>query len=236
MKQLHDTFNISDPARIHPLPPIKISNHASKDRIPKTLLSNPSKMPGRGWSIPAQECNAGGKLRKVKGSVCEGCYAMKNRYSFDNVQNAMYSRLAHWRINRRQWIKDMVLAIEKSKVEHFRWFDSGDLQGPDMLADIVKVCAATPAVKHWLPTREYHVVKNFTTRWDVPQNLIIRLSAMMVNGPAPLAIAKQCGPSVQTSRVSTKTFNCPAPSQGNSCGDCRKCWSRSVSNITYHKH
>jgi hypothetical protein len=29
---------------------------------------------------------------------------------------------------------------------------------------------------------------------------------------------------------------CPAPKQGNACGDCRACWSADVANVSYHKH
>ena len=43
-------------------------------------LSRPSKMPSYAWSISARRCNVGSKLAKVKGSVCEGCYALKGRY------------------------------------------------------------------------------------------------------------------------------------------------------------
>ncbi len=48
----------------------------------KISLSKPSKMPGYGWSTPASRCITGSKLRRIKGSVCHGCYAMKNRYVF----------------------------------------------------------------------------------------------------------------------------------------------------------
>ena len=52
-------------------------------------LSNPGKMPGFGWSISALRCDVGGKLVDVKGSVCEGCYALKNTYGTPSKQ--------HWR-------------------------------------------------------------------------------------------------------------------------------------------
>jgi hypothetical protein len=45
-------------------------------------LSKPSKMPGWSIGIPAKECNTGSKLVNVKGSVCEGCYALKGCYVF----------------------------------------------------------------------------------------------------------------------------------------------------------
>ncbi len=40
-------------------------------------LSQPDKMPGYAYGLPAWECKTGGKLAKVPGSVCFGCYAMK---------------------------------------------------------------------------------------------------------------------------------------------------------------
>ena len=48
-------------------------------------LSAPSKMPCHGYSIPASRCKIGRKMRKVAGSICAICYALKGRYSFANV-------------------------------------------------------------------------------------------------------------------------------------------------------
>ena len=55
-------------------------------------LSKPSKMPGPAYNIPAWNCITGQKLVKIPGSVCSGCYAMKNRYRFTNVREAMDRR------------------------------------------------------------------------------------------------------------------------------------------------
>ena len=44
-------------------------------------LSQPDKMPGYAYGLPAWECKTGGKLAKVPGSVCFGCYAMKGNYT-----------------------------------------------------------------------------------------------------------------------------------------------------------
>ena len=38
------------------------------------------KMPSLSYSLPAKECITGSKLVNVKGSVCEGCYALKGNY------------------------------------------------------------------------------------------------------------------------------------------------------------
>ena len=56
-------------------------------------LSKPSKMPGWSYGLPAKECKTGGKLRKVPGSTCYNCYALKGCYVFKVVQDAQYYRL-----------------------------------------------------------------------------------------------------------------------------------------------
>jgi len=63
----------------------------------------------------------------------------------------------------------------------------------------------------------------------IPKNLMIRVSATKVNGPAP-----SWWP--WTSTVSTTTKTCPAPDQGGKCKSCRACWDRNVSNVVYAKH
>ena len=49
-------------------------------------LSTPSKMPGPAHNLPAAACKTGAKLAQIPGSVCSGCYALKGRYRFNNVQ------------------------------------------------------------------------------------------------------------------------------------------------------
>ena len=85
-------------------------------------LSAPSKMPGPAYNLPAQACITGSKLVKIPGSVCHGCYALKGRYRFKNVKDALSRRLAS--IMDPRWIEAMVVLIDKEPF--FRWHDSGD--------------------------------------------------------------------------------------------------------------
>jgi hypothetical protein len=197
-------------------------------------LSNPSKMPGRAYSIPASRCNVGSKLAKVKGSVCEGCYALKGMYRFGNVQSALekrYQSLADVR-----WVNSMALLISNQSKDFFRWHDSGDIQSIDHLHKIVQVCKLTPNTKHWLPTREYKLVEQYIDQYgSLPSNLVVRLSAHKVDFAPPAKLAKRLG--VQTSSVVTsKDFTCPSSKQGNKCLECRACWDKSISNVSYSKH
>ena len=186
-------------------------------------LSAPSKMPGPAYNLPAQACITGAKLVQIPGSVCAGCYALKGRYRFSNVRMALARRLES--LKHPRWVEAMTALI--SGEEHFRWHDSGDLQSVEHLKKIFEVCNRTPETWHWMPTRE---AKFLPLNSDsIPKNLIIRMSSHKVDqGPVTFW--------PWTSTVSTTTKTCPAKDQGNSCGDCRACWDRSVSNVTYPKH
>ena len=187
-------------------------------------LSVPGKMPCYSINLPATACNVGSILAKISGTTCHGCYALKGRYRFKKTKRAMARRLRA--ITGPLWVKAMTALITGHK--YFRWHDSGDLQGPEHLKNIIEVAKATPDAQHWLPTRE-HKLLQFMDPDIIPKNLLIRVSATKVDGPAP-----KWWP--WTSTVSTKSKTCPAPDQGGKCRSCRACWDRSVSNVTYAKH
>ena len=195
-------------------------------------LSNPGKMPGKGWSISARHCKTGTKLRQIKGSVCNSCYACKGRYAFNNVQNALDRRLTRFERKELPWTELMIKALERET--WFRWLDSGDLQSDRMLERIIRVCELTPHVRHWLPTREYQIVKRVLNRLTCPPNLMIRLSAYMIDEPGPEKLARKYG--LGTSPVETQGGTCPASSQKNQCLECRQCWDPGVINVSYPRH
>ena len=197
-------------------------------------LSRPSKMPCFGYSIPAIHCKTGAKLRKIAGSICSVCYALKGRYSFPKVRNAMQKRFAS--LNHPQWVQAMVLAIKwHENSGFFRWHDSGDIQSVNHLERIVEVCKQTPAIRHWLPTREFGIVKRYLDGGNkFPSNLTVRLSAIMIDGPGPHEIAKRYG--LTTSGVSVGSFTCPSSLQQGKCAECRACWDSKVENVNYKRH
>ena len=200
-------------------------------------LSAPSKMPSFAWSISARRCNTGSKLAKVKGSVCEGCYALKNRYLFNNIQSALEKRYNAWHDNREAWVDAMIYIMHNKQhivnTGHFRFFDSGDIQGKDMLDDINTVAWASPTIRFWLPTKEYKLVRDYDK--DIAPNLVIRVSAPTVD--------KEFSGYTHISTVynkdnidTAKGVVCPASKQDNQCGSCRACWSDKVSEVSYIAH
>jgi len=181
-------------------------------------------MPGWSIGIPAKECKTGGKLVNVKGSVCEGCYALKGCYVFAVVQKAQYKRLEA--IQHPDWVLAMATLINSKKPDVFRWHDSGDVQDVQHLEKIFEVCRLTPEKRHWMPTREAWIKDHMEA---APANLVVRFSSPMIDqGPVKSW--------ANTSTVSTKSRTCPAPDNNNECGSCRACWDPLVKNIEYGKH
>lgn len=195
-------------------------------------LSKPSKMPGWAYGIPAQACKVGSLLRKVKGSTCEKCYALKGMYVFPVVKAALQRRLES--VSNPLWVAAMTELISRKtkKVPFFRWHDSGDIQSVEHLSKLVEIAKNLPSVSFWVPTRETAMVKEFLRGGNTfPENFTVRISAPMI-GRAPEKIAGTVGSSVEN----PSAFQCPAPQQGNSCLDCRACWKRDVEEVSYSKH
>lgn len=192
-------------------------------------LSKTSKMPGYSYGIPAQKCKVGTALQQVSGSVCSSCYALKGMYRFPNVQSAQARRF--FGLQHPQWVEAMVFMIASKKGQFFRWHDSGDIQGMTHLNMIFEVARRTSSTKHWLPTREVGVLREFTHNGGIiPSNLTVRVSSAMIDGTELTSFQN-------TSTVVTNgTESCPAHKQDNQCKDCRACWDPKVKNISYRAH
>ena len=185
-------------------------------------LTRTSKMPGLSYSLPAWECKTGSKLRKVKGSVCASCYALKGNYTrYKAIKAAQYVRLDS--LKNSLWTAAMVAQVKRQK--YFRWHDAGDVQDIDHLNKIFEVCSLTPDTRHWMPTREAWI-KDHLDR--APKNLVIRFSPPMIGQ------RNETWPN--SSMVVEENATCPAPKQNNSCGSCRQCWDPTVKVVSYGKH
>ena len=139
-----------------------------------------------------------------------------------------------------EWVSAMAALIGQDK--YFRHHDSGDLQGIAHLELIVLLARATPHCMHWLPTREYGFVSHYIAAHGpdcLPDNLIIRLSAMYPDKPVKIPASLAGVKNVTVSNVHTKTgpvhgVRCNAPDNGGACGDCRACWTDVAVSYALH--
>lgn len=194
-------------------------------------LSQTTKMPCKSYSLPTSACRAGAYLSEIPNSVCSKCYAKKGNYRFN--EKARQARLAT--LEHPRWVEAMVHLIRESDTLHFRWHDSGDVQGMGHFLNIIRVAWALPHVKFWLPTQEASLMRVIQSiNWhNFPQNLVVRVSSTLIDSDPrkwpwnTSTVHKHRGPVGHV---------CPAPTQGGKCGTCRACWNKEVKNVSYHVH
>lgn len=196
-------------------------------------LSKPSKMPGYGYGLPAlTSCKTGSKLAKIPGTSCSKCYACKGHYVMPNVVEAQAKRLES--ISDPLWVEAMVAMISSHREKYFRWHDSGDITSIEHLSKLVQIAVRLPEYKFWLPTQEHALVSKFRkTHGEFPPNLTVRLSVPKIDG-RPLKTDLTSSSVVKHSKAAG--HECPAPNQGNKCGECRACWSKEVKHVSYRQH
>ncbi len=176
----------------------------SRKRMAEKIVggfSYPSKMPCPAWGIPARRCRIGSVLAQQEGTTCHNCYALKNLFRMGQVQRA-YERRYQGLLN-VLWTPAMIAMCRWYCDDYMRLFDSGDLQGINHLKNICTIAANVRDVLFWLPTREYEVVK--ACKDEVPENLVVRLSAHQVDGRPPR------WPTTSTVVTDANEATCPAP-------------------------
>ena len=200
-------------------------------------LTQTTKMPCKSYSLPTIACVTGFRMREIANSICAMCYADKGNYRKyqNNIEPVQHARLVS--IDDPLWVDAMVVSIGADK--YFRWHDSGDIQNIDHLEKIADVAKRTPHCQHWLPTREYGIVSAFTAQYDIPKNLIIRLSAMFTDRAVIVPKTLQNVAGIAVSNVHSKKAigtACNAPKQNGECRTCRACWNRKVAAVSYSIH
>ena len=195
-----------------------------------------TKMPFWSYGISAFDCKVGSRLSAVDETVCAGCYAKKGRYLFSHVKKAFKLRTES--IKDKLWVEAMTFQIKRYCVgnqNYFRWHDTGDLQDLNHFENIIKIANNCPDVIFWLPTREIDIILKARSKGIVPpKNLMVRVSSHMLGQKPFKNLPKWCTTSTVDWEESKN--NCPAPDQGNQCGECRNCWTSEVKNVNYHKH
>ena len=225
--------------------------YEAKDIAGKVSEGN-TKMPGSTYALSAKHCLAGSKLAQVEGSVCHRCYALKLQKLRPSVDkgwtNNYFKATKVISDNPSKWVEACTFQItrisKKTGECYHRWFDSGDLQSVEMLTAICSVATSTLQVKHWLPTREAKIVKDFLKSGGViPNNLVVRVSSTMIDD-APIKGHANTS-TVHRKNSAPHGHSCPASSEAHralrtdnaaNCGPCRACWDKSVPNVSYPLH
>ena len=100
---------------------------------------------------------------------------------------------------------------------------------------MMRVAVLTPEIKYWVPTHESALVERVERFRELPENVVIRHSGAMIDGPIPPG-ERHVFSAIHTKAPQAGALSCTAPSQNGECRDCRACWSKEVHCVSYHKH
>ena len=204
-------------------------------------LSKTSKMPCKSISLPIEEtCKGRYKLNsKILKEICEKCYAGKGAYNWPPSVKLKNHNLVETR--KHNFVPDMIKLL--SKMDYFRWFDSGDIENEIMLEKLYQICLETPNTKHWIPTKSRDLFDQYL--WEMLEalpNVKVRFSSPSKNGKydnihGSTAISDK-------SQLDGNLFLCKAKSIGfkkngkpnpKKCHNCRACW-HNPRPIAYEVH
>lgn len=190
-------------------------------------LGHPSKMPCPSYGLPAlKTCPTGKKLRKIKGTVCSKCYALKGKYPCQSVVDCQERRLKGTKDP--EWVDAMVFLLKCEGNNYFRWHDSGDIYSETYFLKMLEVIRLTPTIKHWIPTKEIKLLRKYQDQ--LPKNACFRLASVTIGACQTMTWKTTCTVNYK------KGFQCPAYKQGGNCLTCRACWSNKRSNVNYKLH
>ena len=202
----------------------------------KPRLSHTSKMPCASFALPIKEtCNGrfnpDGSLKEI----CEGCYADKGMYLWNNAINLRENNyLSTLENDFTGYMIDLILVEENKGSEYFRWFDSGDVYSSKFLLKLFTICQNTPNTKHWIPTKSRDLYDQFI--WEALEplpNVTVRFSSDSKFGVFDL---RHKSTVIQPDQEVNKklVFKCKAKSIGlnkkgkanpKKCHNCRACWT-----------
>jgi len=209
------------------------------------LLSNPSKMPGKSFGLPARL-----SCPRANGSICDNCYADNGAYKWRSTKFAQMTRFK-WTIEsmrtpdgRRAWVYHMICAI--SGETYFRIHDSGDFFNVEYAKCWLEVIRALPGTKFWAPTRAWQLPNGVLPVFDplmgvlrqiaALPNVTVRPSALDFGDLPPVIQGLHAGSSAAMSDAS-QAYQCPARAKyDNTCGPCRHCWEEKSTPVNYAAH
>lgn len=199
-------------------------------------LSDPSKMPGKGYSLPSLDsCRTGSKLSRKPGTICSNCYGCKNRYRFSNVKKCQNKRINS--ISNPAWEKAMVNLISREPCRYFRWHDTGDIFSYEYLGKICNIAKELPDYMFFLPTQERSLFIKWARQGNsIPKNITVRVSSVYPGKVPCLHPVLKRHPRIGQSGVGCSGFDCPAVyHEKYECGNCRACWDSSIPVVSYHE-
>lgn len=213
--------------------------------------SSPAKISlksNRAFSLPA------GPVFSCPGATdaCVGCYAMKNRHLFSNVQAAFAK---NWLLIKKLGAKkdtskavQALLDIIPKDAKIFRIHESGDFYSQWYVDVWAKVVKQRPDVQFWAYTRSFQFNFNELTKqknfalWASTDKYNEKEAKKFVRKHRKSGVKHAIGPWKHNEEIPDKSFICPVTSKklkvDGACEKCRLCVVKKLvsKNVVFLEH
>lgn len=170
-----------------------------------------------------------------------GCYALKGRYSFDNVTLPAWRNLYFFNNNPDGFFKAIEAELQEADNlrpwRWFRWHESGDIVNYDYFCGMVAIAKKFKRINFMAYTKKYSIVNKYIEEnGALPKNLTIIFSVWGIYG---LGVNKYNLPCAYVKGIGADSYipTNATPCEG-SCKDCGfKCWKlHKRQSVVFNKH
>lgn len=175
---------------------------------------------------------------RANAPCAKDCYAMKGRFRFSNVRDAMLSNYERYKTDPDGYFRDIKESINNGFVSYsyFRWHAAGDIVDEAYFEGMVRIATELSQTSFLAFTKKYELVneciKNGTV---IPANLHIIFSAwgssLMVSNPYNFPVAY-----VRFDKMGHDVPGSALECSGN-CTICLQCWNiGNGESVVFDKH
>lgn len=120
------------------------------------------------------------RMSKVKGSICEKCYASRMKKCYKDLNNVLNKNT--------EIISKQDLQWEQLNYAYFRLQAFGDLENQKTVENYFNLCNSNKHVKFTLWTKRPELVNKVIKKIGKPKNLILIRSSVKINKPNKLPL------------------------------------------------
>lgn len=177
---------------------------------------------------------------RANAPCAKDCYAMKGRFRFSNVRDAMLSNYDQYKNDPERYFRDIKESINNGFISYsyFRWHAAGDIVDEAYFKGMVQLATELSQTSFLVFTKKYELVNSYIENGGkIPRNLHIVFSAW----GSSLRFDNRHGFPVAYVRLKDEHHDCEIPESAAECsGNCTKClqcWNmRCGESVVFNKH
>lgn len=163
---------------------------AIRINLPSEDILKQSNLTGKMFNIPSLSTSPMNnsnciKNRKIKNSICSGCYAVTGCKMYSNLDKMLLK-------NSETLSKKQDFSEFKTNTIYYRFESHGDLINSEHLDNLVRIAKNNPQTKFALWTKVYKITEKYFSIETKPKNLQVLYSSLMKNKQLNINKFKYC--------------------------------------------